>query len=151
MKKTLLFGALSIAVVLSSCVGKKKYAALREQLINAQQNATACENASARLRSDNRNQEQLIGELRSQLSDCTSVRDKQVSTVGDLTVLSQAANNNMKETLAQLEQKDKYIHLLQAAKSKADSLNLALAVNLKGALKEGLDDKDVDVKVDKTV
>lgn len=41
--------------------------------------------------------------------------------------------------------------MLQAAKSKADSLNLALAVNLKSALKDGLDDTDVDVKVDKTV
>ena len=34
---------------------------------------------------------------------------------------------------------------------RSDSLNLALAVNLKGVLKEGLDDKDVEVKVDKTV
>jgi chemotaxis protein MotB len=151
MKKTLLFGLLSILISFSSCVSKKKYASLRDQLNLAQQNATSCENAAARLRSDNRNQQQLITELRSQLSDCKSVRDKQLSNVGDLTVLSQAANDNIKETLAQLERKDKYIHLLQAAKSKADSLNLALAVNLKGVLKEGLDDKDVDVKVDKTV
>jgi chemotaxis protein MotB len=53
--------------------------------------------------------------------------------------------------LSQLEQKDKYIRLLQAAKTRADSINLALAVNLKGVLSEGLDDKDVEVKVDKTV
>lgn len=49
------------------------------------------------------------------------------------------------------KKKDKYIQLLQAAKTKADSINLALAVNLKGVLSEGLDDKDVEVKVDKTV
>lgn len=151
MKKTLLVSVLFFVVSLSSCVSKKKYTALRDQLNTAQQDATACANASARLRSDNKTQEQLIVELRSQLADCKAVRDKQVSTVGDLTVLSQAANNNIKETLAQLERKDKYIHLLQAARSKADSLNLALAVNLKGVLKEGLDDKDVEVKVDKTV
>jgi len=41
--------------------------------------------------------------------------------------------------------------MLLAAKDKADSINLALAVNLKGVLKDGLDDKDVDIKVDKTV
>lgn len=152
MNKALLLGALSVAAVsLSSCVTKKKYAALGELLRNTQQQATACENESARLRSHNRNQEQLISELRSQLADCKSIRDKQMSTVGDLTVLSKEANNNIRETLNQLERKDKYIHLLQAAKSKADSLNLALAVNLKGALQEGLDDKDVEVKVDKTV
>ncbi len=152
MNRALLVGLLSVAAVsFSSCVTKKKYAALNEQLRTAQQQATACENESARLKSHNKNQQQLVAELRSQLADCKSVRDKQLSTVGDLTILSQEANSNIKETLAQLERKDKYIHLLQAAKSKADSLNLALAVNLKGVLKEGLDDKDVEVKVDKTV
>jgi chemotaxis protein MotB len=65
--------------------------------------------------------------------------------------LSQSASDNIKETLSQLEKKDKYIHLLQAAKTKADSINLALAVNLKGVLKDGIEDDDVDVKVDKTV
>jgi chemotaxis protein MotB len=150
MKKILLFG-LSLAVSLSSCVTKKKYNALKEQLYLAQQDATSCENAATHLKLENKNKTELIEDLRSQLTDCKKTRDKQLTTVGDLTVLSQAANNNIKETLAQLERKDKYIHLLQAAKSKADSLNLALAVNLKGVLKEGLDDKDVDVKVDKTV
>ncbi len=148
-RKTLLI--VCVFTSLSSCVSKKKYTALQGRFDKVQQDATACENSSARLRSDIKNQEQIIVELRSQLSDCKAVRDKQVLTVGDLTVLSQSANNNIKETLAQLEKKDKYIHLLQAAKSKADSMNLALAVNLKGVLKEGLDDKDVDVKVDKTV
>ncbi len=40
---------------------------------------------------------------------------------------------------------------MQAARTKADSINLALAINLKGVLKEGLDDTDVEIKVDKTV
>ena len=71
--------------------------------------------------------------------------------VGGLTVLNQSANENINRTLAQLEKKDKYIGLLQAAKSKADSMNLALAVNLKSTLSEGLDDTDIEVKVDKTV
>lgn len=150
MKKTLLFGVLSV-VAFSSCVSKKKFKTLQEQLHVAQQDATSCENASTRLKLDITNKDELIVDLRSQLTDCKKMRDKQLTTVGDLTVLSQSANNNIKETLAQLERKDKYIHLLQAAKSKADSLNLALAVNLKGVLKEGLDDKDVDIKVDKTV
>ncbi|MDI9340289.1 MAG: OmpA family protein [Sediminibacterium sp.] len=145
-------------LVFTSCVTKKKYKALQADLATAQQQATACENDAARLRSDNTNlrntvtlKDELVEDLKSQLADCKKIRDKQLSTVGDLTVLTQAANDNIKETLSQLERKDKYIHLLQAAKSKADSINLALAVNLKSVLKEGLDDKDVDVKVDKTV
>jgi chemotaxis protein MotB len=92
-----------------------------------------------------------VKDLREQLDDCKKLRDKQLTQVGDLTILTQAANDNIKETLSQLENKDKYIKLLQAAKTKADSLNLALAVNLKGVLKNGLEDGDVDIKVDKTV
>ena len=150
MKKTLLFG-LSIAIAFSSCVTKKKYTALKKQLDQVQQDATACLNASTQLKLENKNKTDLIEDLRAQLTDCKNLRDKQLTNVGELTVLSKEANNNMKETLAQLEKKDKYIHYLQEAKSKADSLNLALAVNLKGVLKDGLDDQDVDVKVDKTV
>lgn len=92
-----------------------------------------------------------IQNLNEQVADFKAQRDKQMIQVGDLTALSQTANTNIRETLSQLENKDKYIHLLQAAKSKADSINLALAINLKSVLKEGLDDQDIEIKVDKTV
>jgi chemotaxis protein MotB len=95
--------------------------------------------------------EEQVNDLRAQLNDCRSQRDKQLTQVGDLTVLSQSANENMKLTLSQLAAKDKYIHLLQAAKTKADSLNLALAVNLKSQLAQGIEDQDVEIKIDKTV
>lgn len=157
-KISLLISGITIFTFSSCVVSKKKHTALNDQLTIAQQDAALCENAAARLKSDYKTlsvtlagKEELIEDLKSQLSDCKKIRDKQLTTVGDLTVLTQAANDNIKESLAQLERKDKYIHLLQAAKSKADSLNLALAVNLKGVLKDGLDDKDVDIKVDKTV
>lgn len=150
MKKILVFG-LTLAVSFTSCVSKKKYTSLKKQYDQVQADATACLNASTQLKLDNKNKTDLIEDLRAQLTDCKNLRDKQLTNVGELTVLSKEANNNMKETLAQLQKKDQYIHYLQEAKSKADSLNLALAVNLKGVLKDGLDDKDVDVKVDKTV
>jgi len=151
---------------LNSCVvSKKKYQSLQSELeASRKQNdetlgkLSTAENDRIRLQNDLTNagssiitKQDQIDDLKEQLSDCKAVRDKQLTQVGDLTVITQAANDNIKETLAQLERKDKYIHLLQEAKSKADSINLALAVNLKGVLKEGLDDKDVEIKVDKTV
>ena len=118
----------------------------------------ACEREKERLSGDIRTnqsssqlREEQINDLKAQIADLKAQREKQLNTVTDLTKISSSANDNIKETLAQLEKKDKYIHLLQAARTRADSINLALAVNLKGVLKEGLDDKDVDVKVDKTV
>lgn len=157
---------------MSSCVTKKKFVSLQTELDAANKDLgkcgeslnalmdklSVCEKDRDKLRSDmNSNQttlrlrEEQIADLKAQIADIKSQRDKQLTQVGDLTVLSQSASDNIKETLSQLEKKDKYIHLLQAAKTKADSINLALAVNLKGMLKDGIEDKDVDIKVDKTV
>jgi chemotaxis protein MotB len=111
----------------------------------------ACETDNQRLKTALDSKTEQIEDLRAQLTDCKGLRDKQMSQVGDLTVLTQKASENIQATLAQLERKDKYIRFLQAAKSKADSMNLALAVNLTTMLKDGIEDKDVDIKVDKTV
>jgi len=95
--------------------------------------------------------EEQIKDLRDQISDMRAQRDAQLDQVEGLTKLSQSATQNIQETLSQLESKDNYIHLLHAAKSRTDSINLALAVNLKSVLREGLADEDIEIKVDKTV
>lgn len=151
--------------LMTACVAKKEFLAVQTelertnlQLESSRKELSVCGNEKVRLQSDLRNsenslklrQEQMV-DLRAQLDDCKSQRDKQLNQVGDLTVLSQSANENIKETLSQLEGKDKYIRLLQAAKTKADSINLALAVNLKNVLKDGIEDEDVEIQVDKTV
>lgn len=153
----------------SSCVSKKKLAMLEEEhkkevemlnskfdrcaleLDDAKKATQKCEQEKASVSTALNLKDEQISLLKSQLEDAIKLRDQQVVQVGDLTVLSQAANANIKNTLDQMEQKDKYIRLLQEAKTKADSINLALAVNLKSVLKDGLDDEDVEVKVDKTV
>ncbi len=154
---------------LSSCVSKKKLAEAQsryqtemdtanrqlgeygEQINDYMAKLAACNAERERLSGTTEVRQEQLQDLKDQLADCRAQRDKQVDQVGDLTVLSQSANDNIKETLDQLEQRDKYIHLLQAAKSKADSINLALAVNLKSVLRDGISDSDVDIQVDKTV
>ncbi|MEO5905342.1 MAG: OmpA family protein, partial [Saprospiraceae bacterium] len=111
----------------------------------------AAENDKATLRAEQSARTEQITDLRGQLEDCKQQRDKQLTQVGDLTVMSKGATDNMKETLDQLKKKDQYIYLLQAAKTKADSINLALSANLKTQLKDGIEDKDVEIKIDKTV
>lgn len=123
---------------------KGKFEACTEE-VNSLKSELALAQTNVRAR------QQQVDDLKTQLADARQQRDKQYQQVGDLTVLSQTANNNIRETLTQLEKKDKYIHLLQAAKTKADSINLALAVNLTKVLSEGIGDKDIEVKVDKTV
>jgi len=156
-------------LLLSSCVSKKKFSAVQSELATAnaqlgkcgeslndymarlkacETDKTAATTELNHLKTSGKGQ---VDDLRAQLEDCKSQRDKSVTQVGDLAVMSQTATKNMELTLAQLAEKDKYIHLLQAAKTKADSLNLALAVNLKSQLSAGIEDQDVDIKIDKTV
>lgn len=156
---------LLVGLAFTSCVSKKKFAGLqselastkadlerRGELVNDFKNKlVACEQDRDRATANSSQKDNQISDLKAQIDDLRKVRDSQMEQVGGLTVLNQSANENINRTLSQLEKKDKYINLLQAAKSKADSMNLALAVNLKAALKEGLDDTDVEVKVDKTV
>ncbi len=163
---------LFLGASLTSCVAKKKYLAAKKELSNQKLELDAarkdlatcddrvksmlaqlgtCDKEKELLRSDLKNAQGTLKLREEQIQDLKTQRDNQVQQVGNLTVLSQSASDNIKETLAQLEKKDKYIHLLQAAKTKADSINLALSVNLKGVLRDGIEDNDVDVKVDKTV
>ncbi len=157
---------------ITSCVSNKKYTLLQSELDAANKDLgecgvslndymnrlSACQADKSRLDNELRSaksgstaKDEQIKLLKDQLADVKGQRDKQLSQVGDLTALSKSANENIKETLSQLEHKDKYIQLLQTAKTKADSINLALAVNLKSVLKSGIEDEDVQVKVDKTV
>lgn len=159
MKKLIPFIAiLGLPFLITSCVTQKKYLLLKTDLQSMEDSLRSSNMRRDLCQSDlNICQVSLKAKqdqydlLMSQLNDCKSQRDKQLTQVGDLTVLSKGANDNINQTLAQLKDKDQYIQMLLAAKSKADSINLALAINLKGVLKDGLDDKDVEIKVDKTV
>lgn len=163
----------------TSCVTKKRFTALQTDLAATKavlevankdlskcgQNLheymnrlSACEQERERFKSDLNNalsaeriREEQVQYLKIQVEDYKALRDKQLTQAADLAVMNKSANENIRETLSQLERKDRYIVLLQNAKTRADSINLALAVNLTNVLRDGIEDKDIEVKVDKTV
>lgn len=158
--------------LLPSCVSKKQLLEAQDQLTQAksdlEKSGAVIDDYSARLSTCNGQRDDLtaklsacetelklrneqISDLRSQIDDVKKQRDAQQTTVSDLTVLTKSANDNIKNTLSQLESKDKYLRYLQNAKTESDSINLALAVNLKGVLAQGIADNDINVQVDKTV
>lgn len=170
---------LSLVFVQYSCVSKKQFTSIQTELDRANEkvalhdqkmaeNRTLLRENVEALNSTKRQADKIqanfdvaqatirardeqLNDLRVQLKDCQDQRNRQLEAVGDLTVLSQAANENIKQTLSQMQNKDKYIRYLLVTKSKADSINLALAINLKSVLQKGIDDEDIEVKVDKTV
>jgi chemotaxis protein MotB len=151
--------------LLVSCVSKKAYEDLQRQLEAANQLETqaaqdisrlanqlnSCEQDKTRLTALLEGRDAQMDQLRDQLQDVRNQRDQISNQLTNVTVLSQSASDNVGQTLAQLQGKDRYIQMLQAARTRADSINLALAVNLKGVLAQGIADEDVEIKVDKTV
>ncbi|MCB0473171.1 MAG: OmpA family protein [Flavobacteriaceae bacterium] len=149
MRKILLLA--SVAVFLSSCVSQKKYAQLQsdydaanQQLTDAKAKVLQCQVEKDKYA----NQLELLQSQNKFLHENNQANIKQIES---LTKLSESANSNIKDIVAQLSEKDKYINGIRGAMSRKDSINLALAVNLKSALSEGIQDEDIMVNVDKTV
>ena len=151
--------------MLVSCVSKKQYDALQAELEQANQleektaadlnrlsrQLNTCEQERTRLTALLEGRDGQITSLQDQVKDIREQRDQISQQLDNVTILSQSASDNVSESLSQLEQKDEYIQVLQSAKTRADSINLALAVNLKSVLADGIADDDVEIKVDKTV
>jgi len=168
LSKFLLLGF--VAIFMSSCiVSKKEYNALntryetsKRQLEKARADLNGCNNelsscksslsaANATSTATSSACEEKVALLQNQIDFLKTRTEKDSKQAEDLVAMSTKATENMNKTLENLAKKEEYIYLLQAAKTKADSINLALSANLKVALKDGIEDKDVDVKVDKTV
>ena len=149
MKKAVLLFVLPLLI--ASCASTKELEALKmkhektkEELLATKTNLTKC------LVEKERYQEK-SALLETTVEDLRKDKKQTLKQVGDLTVLTQGANDNIKETLSQLSKKDKYINKIRAAASKKDSLNLVVAFHLKKELQEGIDDEDIEVNVEKTV
>jgi chemotaxis protein MotB len=72
-----------------------------------------------------------------------------VNQLKDLSVISSSQAESIKKSLENIGSKDIYIQDLQRAMSRKDSLNMALVMNLKGALND-INDTDIEVKVEKS-
>jgi chemotaxis protein MotB len=157
--KTKLFLVMGLAVVMlgTSCVSQKKYKAqtarfdqLNDQYSKKQSDLNACETAKA-------NYLKQIDDLNKQLADLAKEKSylKENNSVvlnqlEALSVISSSQAASIKQSMENLGMKDAYIQDLQKSMAYKDSLNMALVMNLKGAV-GNLDDKDINIKVDKGV
>ena len=156
MKKTLL--SLTVVFLLSSCVSKKEYTALeathqktKDELLAVKTNLTKCLIESEKKQTLSTGYQSKISDLEGTVKELQKDKRKTLEFVDNLTVLTKGANDNIKETLIQLSKKDQYIKYIRKAMTKKDSLNLAISYHLTKALKDGLDDEDIEINVEKTV
>lgn len=150
-----------LSLFLFSCVSSKKfqaltskYSSLNEQLIASQKETKACKDEKAeqdRLRAiaDAQLQAQLAA-LKDQNEFLKKNNNQALKQLEDLSVISSSQAESIKKSLENIGSKDAYIQSIQQAASRKDSLNMALVMNLKGAIGD-LNDQDVNIKVDKGV
>ena len=161
MKRNAVVLPLLLTVGLFSCVSSKKfqalsgkYATLNEQLVASQKETKACRDEKAeweRQRSiADAQREAQIGSLKEQIELLKKNNNVALKQLEDLSVISSSQAESIKKSLENIGSKDAYIQSIQQAAARKDSLNMALVMNLKGAIGD-LNDQDVNIKVDKGV
>jgi chemotaxis protein MotB len=147
-----------------SCVSSKKfkksqadYAELQTKHGQLQTSLNTCNDEKAELarqktslESDKASLNDRITDLNKQIDFLKTNNTTVLKQLQDLSVVSSSQAENIKKSLDNIGAKDAYIQDLQAAMARKDSLNLALVMNLKGAV-GNMEDQDINIKVDKGV
>lgn len=162
MKSTLL--AMSLSMLLFSCVSSKKYKqslarydTLNVRFAGVQGDLTNCNTDKSNLTRQRDDLQGQNSDLNAKVTDLNKQIDflKQNNTtvlkqLQDMSVLTSSQSESIKKSLDNIGAKDAYIQDLQLSLARKDSLNMALVMNLKGAV-GSMDDKDINIKIDKGV
>jgi chemotaxis protein MotB len=155
LRHLLLFGLPLLA--LTSCVSRKqlkseqdKYAKLNSFYMQVQDDLKKCRDEEAEASRRKALLETEITGLNKQIDFLKDNNNTVLNQLKDLSVISSSQAESIKKSLDNIGAKDNYIQGLQSALARKDSLNMALVMNLKGALSD-VNDSDVDIKVEKGV
>ena len=145
------------AIFLFSCVSSKKfkksqadYAALQTQYTQSQGSLSACNDEKANLQRQKSGLETDIANLNKQMEFLKQNNTQALKQLEDLSVISSSQAESIKKSMENIGAKDSYIQTLQQQIAHKDSLNMALVMNLKGAIGD-MNDEDINIKVDKGV
>jgi chemotaxis protein MotB len=145
------------SLLLFSCVSNKKfkaeqmrYATLDSTYRTLQGSLKNCEDEKADAARKKALSDAEIESLNKQIAFLKENNTQALKQLQDLSVISSSQAESIKKSMENIGAKDSYIQDLQTSLARKDSLNMALVMNLKGAI-GNLDDKDINIKVDKGV
>jgi chemotaxis protein MotB len=154
--KKVLFSTV-LAVSLFSCVSSKKFKALtgkydelNTSYTGVQNDLRTCRDDKATLERKNASLEATITGLNEQVDFLKKNNNQSLKQLEDLSVITSAQAESIKKSMENIGAKDSYIQTLQQQMARKDSLNMALVMNLKGAI-GNMADEDINIKVDKGV
>jgi chemotaxis protein MotB len=148
----------------ASCVSTKKfkaaqaeYSQLQTKYVQLQTDINNCNEAKnellrqkASLEGDNEGLNKRIADLNKQIDFLKENNTTVLNQLQSLSVVSSTQAESIRKSLENIGSKDDYIQTLQSSIARKDSLNMALVMNLKGAI-GNLNDEDINIKVEKGV
>lgn len=144
MKKTLIL-TIIVAGLLTSCVSKKKYVALEDQLSNTQtklqQTAVEKEELEKRFAII----EQRVADYNAKINSLKETSDEKYE-INDVAMMNKRTKDNMRKTLSNVDPA-----ILSEAKSLEDSINIAVSHNLMKSISTNEESDDIQIDIDKTV
>ncbi len=147
-KQVALLGLSSLMVV--SCVSNKKLKQSEAKYYRLDSTNRTLQIELAKCREDRADNQSRVRSLQEQISDLKSANSQMQKHMDDLSIITGTQATSINKSLENIGVKDAYIANLQTALNRKDSMNMALVINLKSAI-GNLDDKDINIKVDKGV
>lgn len=140
-----------LSLVITSCVSKKKYVQLEQDLMNTKGELQKTTVEKEDLESRFAVIEKRVDEYNTKINSLQQDNDQKLAFVGDnVTVLSKDMQKNMNATLAKIDPKE-----VAEAKTLKDSMNLVISYKLKKSINEtdlnSDGSGDIKVNIDKTV
>jgi chemotaxis protein MotB len=145
------------SLVATSCVSSKKYKSLNTNYQGAQADLTKCRTDNSSLTASKQSLESENAGLKKQTDDLAKQVDylkanntQALQQLQDMSVISKQQAESIKQSMENIGAKDSYIQTLQQQMAHKDSMNMALMMNLKGAVGD-MNDEDINIKVDKGI
>ncbi|WP_339662147.1 OmpA/MotB family protein [Croceibacter atlanticus] len=150
MKKVMVLSALSIGILATSCVSKKKYVQLQNEYDNTRSTLTKTQVEKEELQAKYNSIQNRVEAYNTKINSLKDESDAKFETVGDVAVISENQKKQMRKTLQNVDPQK-----LANAKTLQDSINLAVGYSLTKSMRENFDgndeDEDIDVNIDETV
>jgi chemotaxis protein MotB len=161
--RSILLASLAL-FLLGSCVGSKKLKTTRQELEamtsknkTLQSDLDECATEKATLarqkeacERDKASMTAKISDLNEQIAFLKQNNTQAIKQLETMSVITSQQAESIRKSMENMGVKDAYIQTLQQQMARKDSMNMALVMNLKGAI-GNLDDQDINIKVDKGV
>ncbi len=156
MKTKFILLIISVAI-LGSCVSTKKFKNSENLVAQEKQAHSKTRQELSTIDSQRKACETKVAELQAQLAALNEQNKflkenntQALKQLENLSVISSSQAESIKKSMENMGVKDNMIYSLQSSLAQRDSLNMALVMNLKGAI-GNLEDNDINIKVDKGV